>query len=191
MTLFFALEGCNSSSTRFDYGLTAYNRDDFATALHIWHPLAVHGHLRAQTEFGFMYYFGQGVVRDCTQAATWFRKAAAQGDAIAENCLGLMLHDGEGTRQDYPQAVAWYPKAASQGLAEAEDNLGRLYAHGKGVPQDYDQADVWFYLATTHSSAVENEYRGQNTCGRDNLAAKIADSPMLDLALVAKEWQRK
>ena len=45
-------------------GLEAYNRDDYATALNEWRPLAEQGHPAAQYSLGFMYTNGLGVPQD-------------------------------------------------------------------------------------------------------------------------------
>jgi TPR repeat protein len=52
--------------------------------------------LAAQFNLGLMYYNGQGVTQDYSQAADWYRKAAAQGNAAAQYNLGLMYYNGQG-----------------------------------------------------------------------------------------------
>ena len=48
---------------------------------------AEQGDANAQYNLGFMYYYGQGVNKDKAEAAKWYRKAAAQGDADAKRML--------------------------------------------------------------------------------------------------------
>ena len=91
------------------------------------------GYAKAQFNLGLMYYNGQGVRQDYTQAVQWYRKAAEQGDAKAQYNLGVMYDNGQGVRQDYTQAVQWYRKAAEQGYAKAQYNLGVAYDNGQGV----------------------------------------------------------
>ncbi len=43
-----------------------------------------------------MYYTGEGVLQDYTEAAGWYRKAADQGYMDAELYLGGMYYDGYG-----------------------------------------------------------------------------------------------
>jgi TPR repeat protein len=76
-----------------------------------------------------MYRLGQGVPQNDVQAATWYRKASAQGLAAAQNDLGLMYVHGRGVPQDDAQAKAWYLKAAAQGNANALNNLRHLEQH--------------------------------------------------------------
>ena len=69
---------------------------------------------------------------DYAQAAAWYHKAAAQGDANAEGMLGGMYLNGHGVPQDEVQAAAWLRKAAAQGLALAQIALGEMYVKGQG-----------------------------------------------------------
>lgn len=55
----------------------------YATALPLLRPLADQGYAEAQKLLGYMYEFGQGVPQDYEQAAAWYRKAAAKGNAYA------------------------------------------------------------------------------------------------------------
>ena len=120
----------------FEAGRDAYNRDDYATALREFRPLAEQGNARAQTNLGGMYAKGQGVPQDDQQAIAWLRKAAEQEYAEAQFNLGVAYANGRGVPQDNQQALAWFRKAAAQGQAHAQTNLGWIYAEGQGVPQD-------------------------------------------------------
>jgi len=103
----------------------------------------------AQYNLGLMYYYGEGVPQDFTQAVKWFRMAAEQGLANAQCNLGVMYDEGRGVPQDFTQAVKWYRMAAEQGYTPAQYNLGVMYNEGRGVPQDLVQAYAWFDLAAT------------------------------------------
>ncbi|MDA0221360.1 MAG: tetratricopeptide repeat protein, partial [Proteobacteria bacterium] len=61
-------------------GVDAYNRGDYATALHEWRPLAEQGNAYAQSILGVMYYEGTGVPQDYAEAVRWYRLAADQGN---------------------------------------------------------------------------------------------------------------
>ena len=108
---------------------------------------AEQGDADAQFNLGVMYEQGNGVKKDYTQAAKWYRKAAEQGHADAQFNLGSMYANGEGVKQDDTQAVEWFRKAAEQGHAYAQNNLGLMYAKGEGVKQDYTQAVEWYRKA--------------------------------------------
>jgi TPR repeat protein len=60
-----------------------------------------------------MYYEGKGVALDLTEAAKWFRKSAAQGNAHAQFWLGHMYHEGKGVKLDPVEAAKWYERAKS------------------------------------------------------------------------------
>ena len=100
-------------------GEDAYNRGDYATAVHEWQPLAEQGDASAQINLGTLYVNGQGVSKDYQQALYWFRLAAKQGNAMALTKLGLMYERGNGVTQDFILAHKWYILGAANG-----DNLG-------------------------------------------------------------------
>ena len=106
----------------------AYGKEDYATALRLFRPLADQGGASAQFMLGFMYDNGEGVPKDYVQAAKWWRLAADQGDARAQFNLGLMYDVGQGVPKDYVQAVKWYRLAADRGYARAQFNLGFSYS---------------------------------------------------------------
>jgi TPR repeat protein len=133
----------------YEDGNAAYERDDYATALKLFRPLAEHGHAQAQITMGMMYLEGKGVTLDHKEAAKWFRLAADQGNAEAQKVLGDIFYDGEnGVVQDYREAAKWYRLAADQGDADAQAALGDIfYDGGIGVTQDYKEAAKWYRLA--------------------------------------------
>jgi uncharacterized protein len=144
----------------YEDGSDAYARDDYATALRLWRPLAEQGNRDAQTAVGMMYWHGDGVTQDYKEAAKWFRLAAAQGDVMAQSVLGDMYHDGQGVIQDYKEAANWYRLAAEQGNAEAQYNLGVMYEEGQGVIQDLREAVKWIRLSAGQGHALAQENLG-------------------------------
>ena len=63
---------------------------------------------QTQRRLGYMFYTGQGVPQDYSQALHWFLLAAHQGDAVAQINIGHMYEKGQGVSQDYVQAQKWY-----------------------------------------------------------------------------------
>src|SRR5438445_4427129 len=53
--------------------------------------------------------------RDYAMAMTWFRKAAAVGNAAAENNVGWFYENGFGVTQNYAEALSGYRKAGDAG----------------------------------------------------------------------------
>ena len=67
----------------YDKGYTAYQADDFATALQEWKPLAEAGDANVQAILGIRYYIGQGKPQDYAEAMKWFRLAADEGKVVS------------------------------------------------------------------------------------------------------------
>jgi TPR repeat protein len=139
---------------------------------------AAQGDMKAQTNLGWMYLYGQGVPHDYVQARQWWEKAAAQGDAEAQVNIGVMYAYGDGVSQDYTMARGWYEKAAAQGNTNAQTNLGGLYAQGKGVSQDYVQAAKWYEKAAAQGAAGAQHnlgllYRDGQGVPQDNVRASM------------------
>lgn len=112
----------------FQAGMDANNREDYATALREWRPLAEHGDASAQVNLGTLYVNGEGVSKDYQQALYWFRLAANQGNAMALTKLGLMYERGNGVTQDFILAHKWYILGAANGDklgAELRDALAK------------------------------------------------------------------
>ena len=85
-TLMFALKlmtANGASAGPLEDGLAAAQRQDYATALRLWKPLADKGDANAQNNLGTMYQWGQGVAQDYKEAVRLYRLAAAHGFAIA------------------------------------------------------------------------------------------------------------
>jgi TPR repeat protein len=95
----------------------------------------------------------QGIFKDDTQAAKWFRLAADQGLGPAQYKLGLMYQRGKGVTKDDTQAAKWFRLAADQGDSRAQFNLGVAYDNGQGVSEDDVQAIKWFRLAADQGLA--------------------------------------
>ena len=131
----------------FQAGLRAYRSGNFTAAYKQWKPIAERGDANAQYNLALLYERGQGVRRDLTQAALWYRKSAEQGAAAAQCTLGNMYDLGEGVPKDYDEAMTWYRKAAGQGHAPAEVNLAILYYNAQGTKRDLVTAYAWLSRA--------------------------------------------
>jgi TPR repeat protein len=82
------------------------------------------------------YLTGNGVPRDPSQSAYWYRKAADSGNPSAQVELGYFYLAGLGVTRDAQQAAQWFERAAGSGSATAKLNLAVLYIKGTGVPRD-------------------------------------------------------
>jgi TPR repeat protein len=99
--------------------------------------------------------------RDYAEAASWYLKAAEQGQVNAQSNLGLMYAEGRGVPRNYVEAVRWYTKAAEQGDAGAQGNLAIMYQLGRGVVRDQAAAIRWYRKA-----ADQGEPNAQYNLGR-------------------------
>ena len=72
--------------------------------------------MRAQGRLGTLYDFGLGVPQDYVQAAKWFDKAAARGNAEAQWALGNQYARGMGVPQDNVLSYMWYSLAVQGDL---------------------------------------------------------------------------
>jgi uncharacterized protein len=131
----------------FQAGMDAHDREDYATALKEWQPLAEQGDALAQYHVGMLHHKGRGVPLDDGQARKWYGKAAEQGQAKAQFSLGTLYFNGEGGQKDYQQALRWFRLAADQGMAIAQTKLAIMYDYGEGVPKSKVQAYKWLTLA--------------------------------------------
>lgn len=152
--LFSVALNASSASADFDAGLTAANRNDYATALKEWRPLAEQGNVAVQYFLGSLYFYGKCVPMSYKEAAKWFRRAADQGLASAQGSLGLMYKSGQGVSRNGKQAAKWLRLAAEQGDANAQSNLGLMYAEGQEVPMNYKEAAKWLRLAADQGDAT-------------------------------------
>lgn len=121
---------------------------------------AAAGDTNSQLNMGGVFFKGEQVEQDFTEAARWFRLAAQQGQAQAQFNLGMMHAIGQGVEQNPGEAVKWYRLAADQKLAIAQLNLGVAYATGAGIAQNEARAVKWFRLA-----AVQGEAQAQFNLG--------------------------
>ena len=98
----------------------AYDRANYATALSKWQDFAKEGDPKAQLYVGELYEKGLGTAQDYTEAARWYRLAAAQNYAPAEINLGLLYERGLGVPKDTTEALRWYRRASGLSGDEVE-----------------------------------------------------------------------
>jgi len=121
---------------------------------------AQQGDAKSQYDLGHMYFHGEGVPQNYTEALLWFRKAADQGNAKAQYGIGYMYHNGKGVPQNNAEALRWNLLSAKQGYAKAQSNIGTLYYYGHGVGQDYTESLRWYRLAADQGDAPAQEDLG-------------------------------
>jgi uncharacterized protein len=102
----------------------AYDKGDYATALHIYRSFADNGEARAQNNLCIMYSYGMGVSQDYEAAMLWCRKSADQGNPYSQYILGRMYYDpAPGASKDDVQAYKWFNLAAALADQTKERNV--------------------------------------------------------------------
>ncbi len=162
-------------------GITAYQKNDYQTALKEFEPLAAKEDALAQFYLGRMHMQGLGINPDYNKALLLTRKAADHGVPEAQDLLGFLYYYGLGVTQNHKEAASWIRKAAERGVPEAQNNLGWLYEKGQGVPQDWIQAYVWFRLA--QGSGEEGAGIRMKDAGSNLTPKQIEEAEAL-----VKEW---
>ena len=84
------------------------------------------GDANAQYSLGALYYTGQLIDEDKTQALKWFNKAANQGEPTAQFYLGQMYLNGIGVDKNKLAAINWLKKSAQQGEKQAAIKLTKM-----------------------------------------------------------------
>lgn len=113
---------------------------------------AEQGDVNAQWELGLKFYKGEGVKRNYTLAAHYFKLAAERGYPFAQYNLGKLYDNGQGVTQDYTIAAHYFKLSAKQGNASAQNDLGLMYYKAKGVEKDNNKAAQWWLLAARNGS---------------------------------------
>jgi len=134
-------------SDRFNEGLLAHDKGDYARAFEIWLPLAQQDDLAAMRNVALQLKEGRGTEPDATRALYFFERAGRSGLVSAQVNTAFMYLNGEGTAQDYKKASFWFHAAAIGGVPAARYNLAVLYEKGLGVDRDPARALAWYALA--------------------------------------------
>jgi len=80
------------------------------------------------TRLGMIYHNAIGVERDPVEAARWWDKAAARGDADAQVMLGAAYQLGAGVPQDGVAALMWLLRARANGNVLADSFIQPTFA---------------------------------------------------------------
>jgi uncharacterized protein len=119
-------DGSFAQAASFRQGVSAFNRQDYASASQIFIALAEQGEPSAQAYLGFMFETGRGVPQNYTEAAMWYRRAAEQGDSLAQYSLGLLYDRGFGVPRDIVEANKWLNLSAAAAPPRAREARVRI-----------------------------------------------------------------
>ena len=82
-----------------------------------------------------------------SQAAGWYKRAAAAGIGTAAYDLGTLYYNGQGFAQDDTEALRWFRLAAERGDPFGEFQLGMMCGLGRGVTADSAEELRWYAKA--------------------------------------------
>lgn len=152
-----ALPTQSEKADRFNEGLLAHDKGDYARAFEIWLPLAQQDDLAAMRNVALLLKEGRGTTPNPERALYFFERAGRGGLISAQVNTAFMYLNGEGIAQDYKKASFWFHAAALAGVPPARYNLGVLYENGLGVDRDPARALAWYALAarTGHEMALK------------------------------------
>jgi uncharacterized protein len=110
----------------FRQGVSAFNRQDYVSASHVFIPLAEQGVPAAQSYLGFMFETGRGVPQNYTESAMWYRRAAEQGDSLAQYSIGLLYDRGQGVPRNIVEANKWLNLSTAGAPPRAREARARI-----------------------------------------------------------------
>jgi uncharacterized protein len=120
---------------------------------------AEQGNYEAANRLCWMYYNADGIPRDYSEAAKWFRVVAEKGSRPTTeiSTLGYLYYAGLGVPQDFNAALILFRRAAEQNDVPADYFLGDAYEKGNGVTKDKVAACVWYLEANKNGNAQAGE----------------------------------
>lgn len=103
----------------------------------------------AQFELGSRFNYGRNAPKSNTEALSWLRRAAQNGQRDAQRLLAVKLYNGYDVAVDHDEALLWAQRLAESGDAPGQLMLGNMYANGEGSPRDLVRAYMWYDIAST------------------------------------------
>ena len=145
---------------------------------------ANNGDMQAQADLANRYHVGEGVERDISKAAFWYKKLADDGVAEAQLTLALMYIKGDGIEQDNTEALYWLQQAAEQRMVTAQYLLGVAHAEGHGTAIDKEKAYMWYEI----SAAMDYK---DGIKARDELGKQLSKQEIQHAEKLATDWWLK
>ena len=144
-----------------------------------WFSIAAQtGYGPAHNMLGRCYYFGWGVDKNLSDAASHYAKAAESGDEWGRYNLAILYMRGIGVACDLPKAFQLFQTGAHNGHAKSMNIMARFYEEGWVVEKQPDTALEWY-----RRSAESGDYRGCH-----NYATILAEKGQITAAL--GWWQK-
>ncbi len=116
------LVGCSSTAAHnqqaLEQGQNSFSQGHYTTAFRQLLPAAKASDADAQYAVGYMYYYGEGVTQNRTQAMNWFRKSAQQNNAKAIKALDMI---SQGVQSSSKKVATAAPDTAVKAAARASE----------------------------------------------------------------------
>ena len=134
-------------------------------------------------QWGIAYATGQEIPQDMALAATYFVRAAKNGNTEGQYRLASLLENGFGVSKDAQSALYWYRCAANNGHVAAQYHLGCMYEVGYPVEErSVEKAIVWYQKAAQagHEQAknrLKQLTNSQKKLGPPDTASQTASVP--------------
>lgn len=115
--------------------------------------------LAAQTNLGFMYANGIGVIENKDKSIYWLTKAAESGYSEAYYILGTLYEKGNNTiNRDLSKATHYYILAVKKNHGMAKNNLATLLINGKGIEKNENEAFKLYLDAAQNNNVAFSMY---------------------------------
>ena len=170
MVFAYSLAHCTSFedgySTQFRAAMTIYEKNQ-EEGVPLLKELAKEGDSNAQAYLGKLYNYGYGVRKDKVKAEEWYKKAAAQNNAMGMEGVGLIIYNrnhknwfGPTNKKDRLEAMKWHRKAAALKYAPAAQSLSVLYSKSKDKYYNPEKSIYWANKNAEWGTPSDKRYIG-------------------------------
>lgn len=157
-----------------------YRMGSFERAAEIYLQAAEKGNAEAQFDIGYAYYTGEGISRNYTSAAMWFKRSAKQNFAKAQYNLAYCYMNGRGVPCDYDKAFTYLNQSAENDYKRAQITLADCYTKGVLVEQDEELGKKWYARAEGSKVETQTEVVDKpQVATTDNAQPAVADKPQV------------
>ena len=145
---------------------TTFAMDSFDVAM----EKANNGDPKAETDIGYMYFYGLGCQQNMEQALIWYHKAAAQGYAEAKDWI-----EQQASKENEFKFGQTKLKA-EQGDLNAECELGNMYFNGIGCTKSLTDASKWYGKAAVRGSTEAKKAISEIQAQADDKLKAVIDT---------------
>lgn len=147
----------------------------------------------AQFELGSRFNYGRNAPKNNSEALSWLRRAAQNGQPDAQRLLAVKLYNGYDVTVDHDEALLWTQRLAEAGDVPGQMMLGNMYANGEGSPRDLVRAYMWYDIAATVAQQGNGDPALQQAAvdARDKTGALLLPGEEVRAQELASNWWLK